>query len=325
MTPELDELDSRLIDNLQADFPLLPRPFAALAPDFGLDETTLIGRLSGLLERGVLTRFGPLYQIERLGGVFMLAALQVPEAVFDKVAQQVNAYPQVAHNYRREHPLNMWFVLAADSDASLQAAAAAISSQTGLQVHCFPKEREYFVGMRFSVGGHAPVGACALATPPLPYQAQPEDLALVRATQQGLPLLAQPYLEVGRGLDMSCQQVRDRLARLLASGVIRRIGVVPNHYAIGYLANGMAVFDVDDDQVDAAGEAIGRLPFVSHCYRRARHRPAWPYNLFAMCHGATRAAVMQQQQTLRALLGSDCRGSDVLFSCRILKKTGLRL
>lgn len=148
---------------------------------------------------------------------------------------------------------------------------------------------------------------------------------LILATQQGLPLTPEPYAELARTLGCDEATVLAGIEDLLARGVIRRIGVVPNHYAIGYSANGMSVWDVDDAVVDALGERIGQLPFVTHCYRRPRHLPDWPYNLFAMLHGGNRDEVMVHAEEVRALLGEACRSSDVLFSTQILKKTGLRL
>lgn len=148
---------------------------------------------------------------------------------------------------------------------------------------------------------------------------------LILATQQGLPLTPEPYAELARTLGCDEATVLAGIEDLLACGVIRRIGVVPNHYAIGYSANGMSVWDVDDAVVDALGERIGQLPFVTHCYRRPRHLPDWPYNLFAMLHGGNRDEVMVHVEEVRALLGEACRSSDVLFSTQILKKTGLRL
>ena len=151
------------------------------------------------------------------------------------------------------------------------------------------------------------------------------DRQLIAATQGGLPLVPRPYDAVGERLGVSGQQVRERLAQMLESGLIRRIGAVPNHYRLGFTANGMSVWDVDDALVDQLGERIGQLPGVSHCYRRPRRLPSWPYNLFAMLHGRTRAEVEQQAVQLRELLGTACRGHDILYSTAILKKTGLRL
>lgn len=141
----LSELDRRIINNLHGDFPLVEEPYAAVAASLGIDEQTLLGRLSALLEERVLTRFGPLFQIERMGGRFLLAALAVPEERFEEVAGQVNALPEVAHNYRREHSLNMWFVLATETPEGIAEAIARIEAATGLPVFAFPKEREFFV------------------------------------------------------------------------------------------------------------------------------------------------------------------------------------
>ncbi|MBL0168166.1 MAG: Lrp/AsnC family transcriptional regulator [Propionivibrio sp.] len=151
------------------------------------------------------------------------------------------------------------------------------------------------------------------------------DRCLVMATQNGLPLVSRPYQLLGEQLGISAEEVMLRMKRMLASGVIRRIGAVPNHYAIGYTANGMSVWDVPDDRVDELGARIGELDFVTHCYHRPRQLPAWPYNLFAMAHGSSREEVLGKVAHIATLLGADCRAYDVLFSTQILKKTGLRI
>lgn len=162
--------------------------------------------------------------------------------------------------------------------------------------------------------------------------AAPESLALdavdhrlVLATQGGLPLVAEPWAALAADLGCTADEVIARLQRLLDTGVVRRIGAVPNHYAIGYAANGMSVWDVADELVDELGARVGALPFVTHCYRRPRCLPEWPYNLFAMLHGATQDEVRAQAAAIAALLGERCRRHDILFSSRMLKKTGLRL
>ena len=149
------------------------------------------------------------------------------------------------------------------------------------------------------------------------------DRRLVVATQAGLPLVPRPYHALADQVGIAAAEVQARLARLLAEGVIRRIGAVPNHYVLGYTANGMTVWDVDDASVDALGAAVGALDFVTHCYRRPRRLPDWPYNLFAMVHGDSRAAVAAKIAAIADLLGAACRAHDVLYSSRILKKTGL--
>jgi len=150
------------------------------------------------------------------------------------------------------------------------------------------------------------------------------DLDLVRELAAGLPLVPRPYAEVAARVGASEEDVLGRVRAMLADGRIRRIGAVPNHYALGWTANGMSVWDVDDEAVAELGPRVGALEFVSHCYRRPR-RPGWPYNLFAMVHGRDRAEVESKVAEIAALLGPAARAHEVLYSRRILKKTGLRI
>jgi DNA-binding Lrp family transcriptional regulator len=153
----------------------------------------------------------------------------------------------------------------------------------------------------------------------------PLDERIVRATQAGLPLVDEPYAAVAEALGISQEDLLARLQAMLGDGRIRRIGAVPNHYALGYAANAMSVWDVADEAVEERGRAVGALEFVSHCYRRPRRLPEWPYNLFAMVHGRSREETARKVEAIRALLGGALRAHDVLYSVRILKKTGLRL
>lgn len=145
---DLDDLDRRIINALQEGFPLSEEPYREAGEALGLSEDELLARLERLLRQRVLTRFGPMYQAERMGGAFVLAALKVPEERFDQIAATVNGFPEVAHNYRREHALNMWFVIAVERAESVAATVAAIEAATGLRVFAFPKEREYLVDLK---------------------------------------------------------------------------------------------------------------------------------------------------------------------------------
>lgn len=151
------------------------------------------------------------------------------------------------------------------------------------------------------------------------------DRQIIQATQSGLPLVAEPYQAVAHQVGLAAQEVMQRMERMRQDGVIRRIGAVPNHYKLGYCYNGMTVWDVDDKHVDALGRQVAELPFVSHCYQRPRHLPHWPYNLFAMVHGRTEREAERQVADIADLLGGYARSHEVLYSTRILKKTGLRI
>lgn len=146
--PPLDDIDRALINHLHGGFPLVDEPYAEVGRALGLTESQVLARIEALLAGGVLSRFGPLFQVERLGGAFCLAAMQVPEARWDEVVALVNARPEVAHNYGREHRFNLWFVLATAAPAGIAAAQGEIEAATGLPVTLFPKEKEYFVELR---------------------------------------------------------------------------------------------------------------------------------------------------------------------------------
>jgi siroheme decarboxylase len=151
------------------------------------------------------------------------------------------------------------------------------------------------------------------------------DRRIVLATQAGLPLDPRPYHWVASELGESSERIMERITAMLADGRIRRIGVVPNHYRLGYVANGMSVWDIPDELIPAVGREVGELDIVSHCYHRPRQLPDWPYNLFAMVHGHSQDEVRQKIGWIAKQLGERVRGFDILFSTRILKKTGLRL
>lgn len=163
----------------------------------------------------------------------------------------------------------------------------------------------------------------------MPEAVKPEldalDRRLIVATQGGLPRVPRPYDVIGVQIGIAGEEVIARLRRMLETGVIRRIGAVPNHYAIGYTANGMSVWDVDAARIDELGARVGALEFVTHCYRRPRLLPDWPYNLFAMVHSQSREEVAARVAEIAVLLGDACRGHDILYSTAILKKTGLRI
>ena len=147
----MDATDRLIVNALQGGFPVCETPFAAVADDLGIAEQDLIDRIGAMTRDGVLSRFGPLYHAERMGGAQTLAAMQVPADRFDAVSEQVNAHPEVAHNYARDHDLNMWFVIASDDPAAIDRVIGAIAAETGLEVYDMPKEEEFFIGLRFAL------------------------------------------------------------------------------------------------------------------------------------------------------------------------------
>jgi DNA-binding Lrp family transcriptional regulator len=331
----LTDLERIFINHYQGGFPLLEQPFRMVAADLGCSEHRLLDSIRHLLDTGILSRFGPLYDAVKLGGGLTLAAMSVPEEQFEEVTALVNGYTEVAHNYRREHELNMWFVLATESSESIDTTLNRIEQATGLNVYNFPKQEEFYVGLWLDLDADnsittVPVPtaiATASATIPASSSHTPDELdrKIINASQAGLPLVDCPYGMIAEDAGCTSQEVKQRLQNLLSNGIIRRIGAVPNHYSLGLKANGMTVWDVPDNMAEELGEQIGRLDFVSHCYLRPRHLPVWSYNLFAMVHGHTRDEVNAKAASIVALIGNSGSAHETLFSTAVLKKTGMRL
>jgi siroheme decarboxylase len=331
---QISQLQREFINHFQGGFPLEERPFQVIADQLGSTENSIIEIVEKLKHEKLISRFGPLYDAARIGGGLTLAAMTVPEDRYEMVTETVNSYLEVAHNYRREHELNMWFVLATEKPENLHEVISSIEKTTGLAVFNFPKQHEFYIGLWLhlsSDGNHSTV--------PVPDQQVQDpiqelrhdfdldvtDRKLISATQAGLPIEHSPYKNIAVRLGITQDEVLQRLQNMLSMGIIRRIGAVPNHYGLGLTANGMTVWDVADDKVQILGALIGQLDFISHCYQRPRHLPVWPYNLFAMVHGHSEDEVKNKVKQIETLLAENCRTHETLFSSAILKKTGLRL
>jgi len=337
--PKLSQLDRDFINNFQGDFPLQERPFKFVAAQLDCSENKLIETVKKLKARELLSRFGPLYDATRLGGGLTLAAMIVPEDRYRIVTELVNTYPEVAHNYRREHELNMWFVVATETPVELVQVISSIEKTTRLTVYNFPKQQEFYIGLWLHLsanGKHSTVPVPNPADQQIAskinnrncdknYHPDDTDRKLISVTQSGFTIEHTPYQTIAKNIGITHDDVLQRFKQLLSNGIIRRIGAVPNHYKLGLIANGMTVWDVADNKIAVLGNIIGQLDFVSHCYQRPRHLPMWRYNMFAMVHGADRHEVHEKVKQIENLLGKNCSSHETLFSSAILKKTGLRL
>lgn len=335
---ELDRTDRALVNAFQGGFPVVEEPFEPAAGalcERGVDVTAeeVCERIRALVERGVLSRFGTLVDASAIGGEATLVAMVVPEDCFEEVAETVNGYREVAHNYERDHRLNMWFVLSVADPDRIEDILASIERDTGLDTHNLPKQREFELEALFPVDGPLSEAEIDLShlgpdvTPEGRDVLRPRERDLVVELQDGFPATRRPYADVADSLGAPTGRVLRTIRRFLADGRFRRVGVVPNHYALGYTENPMTVWDVPDDAVVAAGEAVASLPFVTHCYERPRHEGVWPYNLFAMVHGRSPEEASKRIQVVRDAISERCGpvDSDRVDSTRILKKTGIRL
>jgi DNA-binding Lrp family transcriptional regulator len=346
---DLTALDRGIINAFQGGFPAVERPFepsAAALRERGVDvtETELCERVRELDEEGILSRFGALVNAEEIGGSASLVAMHAPEDRFDEIVERVNGFDEVAHNYEREHPhLNVWFVVSVgdhpdpdkDGGDRVKEVLADIEAATGQETYNLPKQREFHVGAKFLVDGPVPDGDVDLSdlgpdvSPSGRETLTREERDLVVEIQGGLPITKTPYADVAARLGADVDWVIETIKRFNVEGKVRRIGVIPNHYALGYTENGMTVWDVPEDVLDEVGPAVASLDFVTHCYQRPRHEGVWEYNFFAMTHGRTEAESERRIAEVKALMDEywsvDAADWDTLFSSRILKKTGIRI
>ncbi len=317
----LSELEFTLLNAFQRDFPLLPRPFAALAAQLRTDEQAVIAALRRLQQRGMISRVGAVFRPNAIGAS-TLAALAVPAARVVEVATIINGHPEVNHNYEREHRYNLWFVATAPSARELQAVLQDIEDRSACgSLLVLPMLEDFHIDLGFD-----------LATQENHYDASSPDLrqrsvqlsdaerALVAALQDGLPLVERPYARLGVPEDDAIATI----SRWVDAAVIKRFGVVVRHHELGYTANAMAVWDVPDDIAGDFGKRIAATGNVTLCYRRKRQLPEWRYNLFCMVHGKDREEVAERVAALDERCGLAVYPHDLLFSRRRFKQHGAR-
>jgi len=319
--PALDDVDGRVLWRVQSDLPLVRRPFEPVAHELGLEPAELLERLQRLHARRLIRRFGPVFDSGRLGYVSTLVAARVPPERIGLVVPLVNALPGVTHHYAREHELNLWFTLTMPGREAIGRALAELRDRTGIEFHSLPALRRYKLGVRFALPGAGPPPHARTPRPRGPAALSREQKNLVRAIQEGLPLTEEPFAGVARRLGLSVDRLLAGVRDLLAEGIIRRFGVLLDHRRLGYVANGMAVFRVEDSRADEVGHVLAARQDVTHCYLRAT-APGWPYNLFAMMHGRRREDVRAAADRLAAELG--VAEHEVLFSVAEYKRTTMK-
>ncbi|ELZ51838.1 AsnC family transcriptional regulator [Halorubrum coriense DSM 10284] len=334
---DLDAVDAALIDEYQSGFPVERRPFERVARDIAaetgveVDAGELLDRVRDLRERGVFRRFGAVLNPPVIGSS-TLAAVRAPDDRFDEVAEVINGYRQVNHNYRRDHEWNQWFVVTAGSRETRDDILEEIEERTGCEVLALPMLTDYYIDLEFPVVNrdrfaresldHTDVSATRISEDAR-GDLNATEAELLLAIQDGFPLSATPYADVAAEIDAPVDDVLAAVERLLADGCIKRIGCVVNHVVTGFTNNCMVVWDVPDEELDERGEAVGSLPYVTLCYHRPR-RPdqEWEYNLFTMIHGREAEAVDAKIDELAAdHLPFD---HERLYSTETLKQTGAR-
>lgn len=318
-----DELELRLLNDYQRDFPLCPQPFGEIGRRIGAREQVVLEMLEKLRNEGKVARVGPVFAPGRLGAS-TLVALALPPERLGEVATIVSGYAEVNHNYERDHRYNLWFVATAPDEARLRALLTSIATATGQDLLSLPLVEEFHIDLGFPLDE-------------LPATRKPQnvaraevlrpgetDRALLAELQEGLPLSVRPFASIAERIGAGEQDVIARIRRWLDDGAIRRFGVVVRHRSLGFAANAMVVHDIPDAEVGRIGHALAHELAVKLCYRRPRVLPQWPYNLFCMIHGRERASVEEVITRLRERHELEAFPHEVLFSKTCFKQTGAR-
>lgn len=332
----LTDTEFSLLNDWQRNFPLVERPYAVLAEQLGSNEAGILRNLGRLIERGLISRIGAVFRPHVLGAS-TLAAVACPPERIEAIARAIDAYPEVNHNYEREHRFNLWFVVTAPTRDDVDTVLADIRRDTGLVPLDLPMRADYHIDLGFDLTGCKIQDARRKLTPPhldatgretdtaaLRAQLQAVDYCLAAALEDGLPLTPYPYAQLAARCGLDEAACIARIAALQANSIIRRFGVVVRHRELGYTANAMVVWDVPDADVSGVGQRLAGEPSVTLCYRRPRRLPEWPYNLFSMVHGQDRAAVLAELDAMRERLGLQSIPCQPLFSRRRFKQCGAR-
>jgi DNA-binding Lrp family transcriptional regulator len=327
----IDDCDAGLVDGFQSGFPVERRPFRAVGDAVGTDEADALARVERLADEGIFRRFGPVLNPPVIGSS-TLAAVRAPEDRFDEVAEVINGYRQVNHNYRRDHEWNTWFVVTAGSLERRDEILAEIADRTGCEVLNLPMLTDYYIDLEFPVVNGDRFARESLSETAVDATRISENAAgdlsdfeadLLLEIQDGFPLTSTPYADVADAVGADVDDVLDAIERLRGDGCIKRIGCVVNHVVTGFDSNCMVVWDVPDEDLDDRGTAVGGLPYVTLCYHRPRREEQdWPYSVFTMIHGRDPDAVDEKIDELASEhLPYD---HERLYSTETLKQTGAR-
>lgn len=314
------DLRFALLNDWQRDFPLAATPFAEIGAAYGVGATSVLNHYRALLREGAISRIGGVWGAGA-GGAALLCALRVPPHRLEAVAAQVSAHAGVNHNYEREHPHNLWFVITGANAETVASAVDDLEAQIGCRALRLRMQHAYRIDLGFDLRDTLATGGLATATrAPAVLDG---DVPLAALLEHGLPLLERPYDAWGEALRRSPAAVLATLQRWLQQGTLRRFGAIVRHHEAGFAHNAMTVFDVPDAWVDTCGTALARQRGVTLTYRRERAQ-GWSYNLYCMVHGRDRDAVRAAIGSAIERCGLAAHPHEILFSRRRFKQVGAR-
>jgi siroheme decarboxylase len=320
MTSAPEGIDRKLLNLVQKEVPLVSRPFAEIAGELGLDEEDVLTRLGRWRdEEGVIRQISAIFDTRKLGYRSMLVAMKIPADRMDEAAELVNAHPGVSHNYERDHEFNLWFTVAVPPGMDLERHVERLGEMCrATSTRMLPTLKMFKIEVRLDMES----GVSNADSPPPPKVEVPplteDDIRAIRALQKDMPLVSRPYETEAREVGMSEEELLGYANKLIADGRMRRCAAILAHRRAGFLANGMGVWKMPEDQAVELGYRIAGFPQVTHCYQRPTYGD-WPYRVFSMVHARTPEKVREVIEGISKETGLD--EYDILFSTREFKKT----
>jgi siroheme decarboxylase len=324
----MDECDKRLLNAMQADFPLTSRPFEALGIPLGLTEAEVMARVGEQKRRRIVRQIGGIFDTRSLGYTGSLVAMRVRPERLERAAETVNGHPGVSHNYQRDHAFNLWFTIAVPSGGDLPWSVERLREMAGAEsARLFPTVRLFKIGVHLDMEGgtgtaRAEAGYSDAMRPAAGREGlRPVDVSLIRELQEDLPIVPAPYAPMADRIGISEAEFLAAASRLKSQGYMRRMAAVLRHREAGFRANAMGVWAVPADRAEDVGTIMGSFAGVSHCYLRPTY-PDWPYNIFTMVHA-------QDAPGCQSVIGALARATGMseyalLYSTKEFKKVRLR-
>jgi DNA-binding Lrp family transcriptional regulator len=323
---DMDDLDAAILNNLQNHFPILERPFAAIAKTVGLEEDEVLQRIRGFKEGKVIRQISPIFDTKSLGYKSSLVAARYPEEKLDEAAEMINGHPGVSHNYRRNHFFNLWYTLAIPptSELGLEGTCDVLHNMSGAEAtRILPTLKLFKIGVDLDASGKRSASARGKAayTDKSRGKAGPlseEETRIISESQWDMEVISTPWQKPADAAGVEVERLLEVLRDLKTRGAMRRVAAVLFHRKMGYSANAMGVWAIPEERADEVGSIMASFRSVSHCYLRPTYED-WPYNVFSMVHGKSKDECEEVLDSIAKEIGISERTS--LYSTKEYKKT----
>lgn len=323
MAVYLDSLDKEILNEIQWTFPLVPRPFDAIAQKFGISSEIVKEKIINLKQSGILRQLSAIFDTRRLGYKSSLVAMQIEPDKLEYVASQINRHPGVSHNYERNHEFNLWFTLAVPPDSDLKTEIDKFKKIPGiLKIRMLPTIQLFKIGVKLEMvedkKHEVKPTEQKKNVKNIKFTPTEQDKEFIRQLQKDLEIVDRPFLRAAQHLGITEEKLFEKMKYYEEIGVMRRFAAILRHRDAGFTANGMIVWKVPEDRINEVGTMLGAFPQVSHCYQRPVY-PDWPYNVFSMIHCKSEQEARQMAKEIQKQIKVD--DYKILFSSREFKKT----